>query len=86
MDRETDTLTQWSVGTAIQPDEVLFVPAYEGASEDEGWLISVVYNRATTKSEVLVFDAQELNKGPLARVLLPQRVPFGFHGTWVPHT
>lgn len=86
MDRESDTLTRWSVGTAIQPDEVLFVPAYEGASEDEGWLISVVYNRATTKSEVLVFDAQELNKGPLARVLLPQRVPFGFHGTWVPHT
>ena len=53
-------------------------------AEDEGWLLSVVYNRATEKSEVIVVDAMRVDAGPIARVLLPRRVPFGFHGMWVP--
>ena len=50
----------------------------------KGWLLSVVYNRATEKSEVIVVDAMRVDAGPIARVLLPRRVPFGFHGMWVP--
>ena len=34
-----------------------FVPAPNAQAEDEGWLLSVVYNRATEKSEVIVVDA-----------------------------
>jgi carotenoid cleavage dioxygenase-like enzyme len=29
-----------------------------------------------------VLDAQNVEKGPLAPVILPTRVPAGFHGTW----
>jgi carotenoid cleavage dioxygenase-like enzyme len=25
-----------------------------------------------------------LERGPIARVWMPRRVPFGFHGTWLP--
>ena len=45
--------------------------------------MSVIYNRQSAKSEVLVFNAQKLSTGPIARVLLPTRVPFGFHGLWI---
>jgi carotenoid cleavage dioxygenase len=32
---------------------------------------------------VWIIDAQKLANGPVARVILPQRVPHGFHSTWV---
>ena len=35
------------------------------------------------RSELLVLDATNLGAKPVARVVLPQRVPFGFHGLWV---
>jgi 8'-apo-carotenoid 13,14-cleaving dioxygenase len=28
-------------------------------------------------------DAADLARGYVARIALPQRVPFGFHGNWV---
>ena len=83
-DRDSGKTEIWHQGEAIQPDEALFVPAPNAQAEDEGWLLSVVYNRATEKSEVIVVDAMRVDAGPIARVLLPRRVPFGFHGMWVP--
>jgi carotenoid cleavage dioxygenase len=31
----------------------------------------------------VVLDAARFEAPPLARVALPQRVPFGFHGNWL---
>ena len=42
-----------------------------------------VRSAAAQCSELLVFDARHLSRGPLASIELPQRVPFGFHGNWV---
>lgn len=39
--------------------------------------------RAEGRVEINVFDASDVAAGPLARVLLPVRVPSGFHATWV---
>lgn len=83
-DRQSGELLRWELGEAVQLDEAIFVPAGPEAGEDEGWLLTVAYHRASAKSEVLVFDAQVPQKGPIARVLLPHRVPFGFHGLWLP--
>jgi carotenoid cleavage dioxygenase len=83
-DRVSGVTTQWSAGEAVQPDEALFIPASSAAGEDEGWLLTMVYNRATQGSELAIFDATAVNAGPIARVIMPRRVPFGFHGTWVP--
>ncbi len=66
------------------PAEALFVPDSPGAGEDEGWLLSFVYDGATDSSTLDIFDATALARGPVARIKLPRRVPFGFHGTWVP--
>ena len=83
-DRRTDTVDLWSTGYAAQPDEALFVPSTQGTLEDEGWLLSMVYDRAENRSEVVILDAQNVAQGPVARVIMPRRVPFGFHGLWVP--
>jgi carotenoid cleavage dioxygenase-like enzyme len=51
---------------------------------DDGYLMSYVYDAARDASELLILDAGDLAAAPLARVLLPARVPYGFHGAWVP--
>jgi len=64
--------------------EPVFIPSENQTSEDEGYLMTYVYDRATDKSNLMIFNAQDINSGPIAQIKLPQRVPFGFHGSWVP--
>jgi carotenoid cleavage dioxygenase-like enzyme len=68
--------------------EAVFVPRVsssqgETKGEDDGWLITFVYDHASESSELVVVDAQDVTSQPVARVLIPQRVPYGFHGAWV---
>jgi carotenoid cleavage dioxygenase len=72
------------VGTGRLASEAVFVPASPDAAEDEGWLLAPVYDRATDRSDVVVVDAQDVTAPPVATVHLPVRIPFGFHGSWVP--
>ena len=39
-----------------------------------------VYDERTQASEFVVYNASTLSSKPVARVPLPQRVPYGFHG------
>jgi carotenoid cleavage dioxygenase-like enzyme len=71
-------------GPGSAPGEGVFVPASPGASEDEGYVLSYVYDAERNGSDLVVLDAGNFAAPPLARVKLPQRVPFGFHGNWVP--
>ena len=54
-----------------------------GVGGDDGYLVSFVTDERDGRSEVEVLDASDIAAGPVARVLLPQRVPLGFHATWV---
>lgn len=51
--------------------------------EDDGYVISFVSDSVNGTSEALILDAQNVSDAPLARIQLPQRVPQGFHATWV---
>jgi 8'-apo-carotenoid 13,14-cleaving dioxygenase len=53
------------------------------AEEDAGWLVTFVHDLAAGSAEFVVLDAQDLGRGYVAQVPLPQRIPFGFHGNWV---
>lgn len=64
--------------------EAVFVPAEAATSEDDGWLISIVSDRAGHGSELVVMDATAIAGDPVATVRLPRRVPAGFHGSWIP--
>lgn len=64
--------------------EGVFVPRPDSTGEDEGWIITFVYDRASETSEMVVVDAKGFDGDPVARVIIPARVPFGFHGTWLP--
>lgn len=63
--------------------EAVFAPRPNGSAEDDGWLLTYVYDAEQDKSELLILNAQDISGKPAARILLPQRVPYGFHGTWL---
>ena len=65
------------------PGEASFVPA-DDTPDGPGWLMSYVYNPATDTSDLTILDADRLDAKPVATVHLPARVPFGFHGNWIP--
>ncbi|MFT4615743.1 MAG: carotenoid cleavage dioxygenase-like enzyme [Bacteroidia bacterium] len=72
------------LGEGREGSEAVFVKNPDGNSEDDGWLMAYVYDNATDSSEILILDALTMSSEPVARVLLPARVPMGFHGSWVP--
>ncbi len=83
-DYDTGAREVWDPGPAVHSGEWLFVPADNGTEQDAGWLLAYVTDEATNKSDLSIIDATAVEQGPIARVELPQRVPDGFHGTWVP--
>lgn len=72
------------LGKGREGSEAVFVADPDATSEDDGWLLGYVYDKSTDRSEVLILDASTLSEEPVARVLLPARVPMGFHGSWIP--
>ncbi|HEY4377974.1 MAG TPA: carotenoid oxygenase family protein [Acidimicrobiales bacterium] len=84
LDLQTGAEDRWEPGLMERAGEAFFVPA--GKAEGEGWLLTFLYDRTTDRSSLGIFDAQHVGKGPVARVHLPVRVPFGFHGLWVDDT
>jgi len=71
------------VGPTRNAGEGVFVAASPEAGEDEGWVLSVVYDAERDGSDLVIIDATSFAGPPVATVQLPQRVPFGFHGSWV---
>lgn len=63
--------------------EAVFVPRRGAVSEDDGWLLTFVYDEGEDTSELVVVSAGDLTGEPVARVMIPQRVPYGFHAGWV---
>jgi carotenoid cleavage dioxygenase len=82
-DARTHRVEPYRLRASQAAGEPVFVPASSSSGEDEGWVLSYVYDSATNGSELLVLDAHDWGTAPVARVPLPRRVPFGFHGSWV---
>ena len=70
-------------GPGRSAGEPVFVGRQGSTVEDDGWLITFVHDATNGGAELAVIDAQDFARGYVARVPLPQRVPFGFHGNWV---
>ena len=75
----------WEPGPTRHASEPLFVPGDAAdLAEDAGWLLTFVHDEAAGESVLAVLDATAVAAGPVAEVVIPQRVPYGFHGAWVP--
>ena len=64
--------------------EPCFAAAHESASEEDGYVVGYVTDAHANTSEFWITKADDFAAGPVARIPLPQRVPPGFHGRWIP--
>jgi len=83
IDLQTGRRQVYALTGGDMTSEPVFTPRSDTAAEGDGWLTAVVWRAAENRSDLLVFEAQDVAKGPIATAKLPRRVPFGFHGNWV---
>lgn len=83
-DNQTGTSTSFRYGDGRWGSESPFAPRPGSTVEDDGYLISFVYDANEDRSECVVLDASDVAAGPVCRVIIPQRIPHGFHACWVP--
>ena len=72
----------WSAAPSGFVSEPVFVPHPQGSQEDEGWVLTLIYNGEKHRSELAILDAQSLNL--VAKLNLKHHIPYGLHGNWVP--
>ncbi|WP_433252966.1 carotenoid oxygenase family protein [Streptosporangium sp. CA-135522] len=82
-DNVTGAKETYRYGEHRYGSEAPFAPRDGATAEEDGYLVSFVTDEREGLSEVQVLHAANLSAGPVARILLPQRVPLGFHATWV---
>ena len=64
------------------PGELFFIPNPAGIEEDDGVLITIVFDGEREQSYVLLLDGRTFTE--IDRSYLPYNVPFSFHGNWFP--
>ena len=80
---ESGKRTDHHLGSNVAGGEPVFAPKPGSTKEDQGWILSLVHDRNTRKSKLVIVDAEAFDQEPVAEVMIPQRVPYGAHGSWI---
>jgi carotenoid cleavage dioxygenase-like enzyme len=72
----------WWCGPVSSLQEPCFIPRSATAAEGDGWIVQICNRLDEHRSELLLFDALEIAKGPIATIQIPVRMRFGLHGNW----
>lgn len=84
IDLLTGDRQMWYAGQRGFVGEPLFVPRPQATTEDDGWLLTLMYDAAHHRSDFVILDARDLTQEPIARLHLKHHVPYGLHGSFVP--
>jgi carotenoid cleavage dioxygenase-like enzyme len=80
---ETGETQKYFHGDDITFQEPIFVPRYDGAPAEDGYILVVADLFKENLTNLLVFEAREIKAGPIAVVKLPLKLLDGLHGSWV---
>jgi len=81
-DLATGKEQHWWCGPVSSLQEACFIPRHKAAPEGDGWIVQICNRLDEQRSELLLFDALEVAKGPIATIQIPIRMRFGLHGNW----
>lgn len=81
-DHATRKMSVYSAGPRFAMAEPVFVPKQGSSKEGEGYLLTNIFDEDRNTSHLAIFDAEQIESGPIARAHLDHRVPVGFHGSW----
>lgn len=86
-----DPIKVFALPKGLYAQEPRFVARANGRNQDDGWLLTYVFDETqldkagqctlNSRSELWIIDAKSM-KEVVAKIKLPQRVPYGLHGCW----
>ena len=82
-DMKTGEEQLWSAAPRGFGGEPLFVARPSGKAEDDGWVLLWIYNATDDRTELTIFNAQNITSGPVATLKLRHHIPYGLHGSFV---
>eukprot|EP00531_Pseudo-nitzschia_arenysensis_P014268 CAMPEP_0116156430 /NCGR_PEP_ID=MMETSP0329-20121206/22829_1 /TAXON_ID=697910 /ORGANISM="Pseudo-nitzschia arenysensis, Strain B593" /LENGTH=644 /DNA_ID=CAMNT_0003653515 /DNA_START=124 /DNA_END=2054 /DNA_ORIENTATION=+ len=77
-DCNSGTMDSWLPQAHEFCGEPMFAP--KAGSEDEGYLLTVMFDGKAEQSEILVFDPSAVSAGPICRIPMGIGIPHGLHG------
>jgi carotenoid cleavage dioxygenase len=83
-DMVAGTEERFAFDDGVYGSETAVAPRVGSTSEDDAYLVTLTTDMVNDRSECLVFAAQRVSDGPIARIRLPERVSSGTHSTWAP--
>jgi len=82
VDLEQGATEVWEAPPEVPLQEPCFVPRSPGAAEGDGWILQAATDSRTMLTELNLFEATNIAKGPIATVKLPFRMKPALHGSW----
>jgi all-trans-8'-apo-beta-carotenal 15,15'-oxygenase len=84
IDLHTKETISWSAAPYGFMSEPQFIPKPQAATEDDGWIVTLVYQADRDATDVVILEARDLTV--IAKLHLPHHLPFGLHGSWTDET
>ena len=81
-DFESGETRLWEFGEEANAGEPAYVANPDSDREEDGWVMNFVYNPGEG-AFLSILGAGDFERGPVAKVHIPGRVPNGFHGNWM---
>ncbi|WP_444928434.1 carotenoid oxygenase family protein [Microbulbifer sp. SSSA002] len=85
-DLESGHIQRYDYGRGVFGSETPYCPkrgATRNDPEDDGYLTTFVTDTNDWSSYCLIFDARDITPGPVCKIKMPHRMPYGFHANWV---
>jgi all-trans-8'-apo-beta-carotenal 15,15'-oxygenase len=84
VDLQTGAVARHDFRPGGYPGEPFFIATRPGGAEDDGVVVSLVFDAARQRTDIVGLDARDLAARPLFVAPLKHRVPFTLHGTFAP--
>ncbi len=82
VDLDAGRTTVWSAPPTSPVMEPCFIPRAADAPEGDGWIAQALTDSVQMRTELNLFEATRIDKGPIATVHLPLRLKPAYHGSW----
>lgn len=73
---------RFDYGVNFAVEEHIVIARPNSTRELDGWIMGSAFDAKSQRTCVSVFDAANINNGPVARAWLPYWLPLGFHGNF----
>ena len=82
LDATDGSRQSYSFGDGIYASESPMAPRSGSTGESDGYVVTFTTDMNEDRSQCLIFQADDIAYGPIARVNLPQRICTGTHSYW----